>query len=280
MLPRFYAPGLDPSTARTVLAADESHHLARVLRLGPGDAVAIFDGRGREFLARVERVDRDAATVALVRANRRGAGTGRPRDPRPGGPQGRQDGRRRPRRDDGGRRAHRADRDRPHGIKVSALKRAHAGERWQRVADRLGQAVPACVDSADRAGRPARGVAGRGLRRAARCCSSSRRPARKACSRCASSRRARAPNPPRALSGPKAAGRPRSARPRWRPAACSSTLGRCTLRADAVALAALAALSSVGGLMKARSVKLNRAEARQVGSSEAGSWKPEARKLT
>jgi 16S rRNA (uracil1498-N3)-methyltransferase len=66
MLPRFYAPALDPSATRAVLAADESHHLARVLRLAPGDAVTIFDGRGHEFLARVERADRDAATVTLV----------------------------------------------------------------------------------------------------------------------------------------------------------------------------------------------------------------------
>ncbi len=134
MLPRFYAPGLDPSTARTVLAADESHHLARVLRLGPGDAVAIFDGRGHEFLARVERVDRDAATVALVQPI---AAAPEPavrvtlvqavlkgdkmddvvRDATMAGV------------------AHIAPIVTARTeIKVSALKRAHAGERWQRVA--------------------------------------------------------------------------------------------------------------------------------------------------
>jgi 16S rRNA (uracil1498-N3)-methyltransferase len=52
---RFYAPALDPGDESVVLPRDEADHLTRVLRLGPGDTVAVFDGRGREFLARVER---------------------------------------------------------------------------------------------------------------------------------------------------------------------------------------------------------------------------------
>src|SRR4029077_17528591 len=32
---------------------DEAEHLTRVLRLGVGDSVAVFDGRGGEFMARV-----------------------------------------------------------------------------------------------------------------------------------------------------------------------------------------------------------------------------------
>ncbi len=35
---------------------DEATHLRRVLRLGTGDTVAVFDGRGAEYLARVEEV--------------------------------------------------------------------------------------------------------------------------------------------------------------------------------------------------------------------------------
>ena len=50
---RFFAPALDPGDETVVLPRDEAEHLTRVLRLGVGDTVAVFDGRGHEFLARV-----------------------------------------------------------------------------------------------------------------------------------------------------------------------------------------------------------------------------------
>ncbi|HKT80790.1 MAG TPA: 16S rRNA (uracil(1498)-N(3))-methyltransferase [Vicinamibacterales bacterium] len=50
---RFYAPSLDPGDEIVTLPRDESEHLTRVLRIGAGDTVSVFDGRGREFLARV-----------------------------------------------------------------------------------------------------------------------------------------------------------------------------------------------------------------------------------
>ncbi len=65
-LPRFYAPDLDPAIGRAVLTPEESHHLARVLRLASGDEAAIFDGRGHVFRARVERADRQRAVLQLV----------------------------------------------------------------------------------------------------------------------------------------------------------------------------------------------------------------------
>ena len=52
--------------AASELPHDEGHHLSRVLRLKPGDAVAIFDGRGREALARVERVDSRRVIVRVT----------------------------------------------------------------------------------------------------------------------------------------------------------------------------------------------------------------------
>jgi 16S rRNA (uracil1498-N3)-methyltransferase len=36
-----------------VLPKDEAEHATRVLRLGAGDAIAVFDGRGNEFLAQI-----------------------------------------------------------------------------------------------------------------------------------------------------------------------------------------------------------------------------------
>jgi 16S rRNA (uracil1498-N3)-methyltransferase len=53
MVPRFLVPTLDAGAARTALPVDEARHLTRVLRLGEGAEVAVFDGRGREFRARV-----------------------------------------------------------------------------------------------------------------------------------------------------------------------------------------------------------------------------------
>jgi 16S rRNA (uracil1498-N3)-methyltransferase len=50
---RFFAPSLDAGDESVALPRDEAEHLTRVLRLGPGDEVAVFDGRGREYLARV-----------------------------------------------------------------------------------------------------------------------------------------------------------------------------------------------------------------------------------
>jgi 16S rRNA (uracil1498-N3)-methyltransferase len=50
---RFFAPSLDPGDETVTLPREESEHLTRVLRLTVGDIVAVFDGRGHEFLARV-----------------------------------------------------------------------------------------------------------------------------------------------------------------------------------------------------------------------------------
>jgi 16S rRNA (uracil1498-N3)-methyltransferase len=56
VLPRFYAPDLAADGGDVILPADEATHLSRVLRLRAGDDVSVFDGRGREFRARVSAV--------------------------------------------------------------------------------------------------------------------------------------------------------------------------------------------------------------------------------
>ena len=62
---RFYAPALaEDDIVR--LPDDEAQHLARVLRLREGDAVAIFDGRGREAAARVEAVTSRNVSVRVL----------------------------------------------------------------------------------------------------------------------------------------------------------------------------------------------------------------------
>jgi 16S rRNA (uracil1498-N3)-methyltransferase len=62
---RFYAPDIDSDRGSVDLARDEAEHLSRVLRLGVGDRVQVFDGRGREFSGRVDQIGRTTARVAL-----------------------------------------------------------------------------------------------------------------------------------------------------------------------------------------------------------------------
>ena len=65
---RFFAPSLDPGDEHVTLPHDEAEHLIRVLRIGIGDTVSVFDGRGHEFLARVDSaVRRDVRLVLMTR---------------------------------------------------------------------------------------------------------------------------------------------------------------------------------------------------------------------
>ena len=66
MLARFLAIHLDPDTASAMLNAEEAHHLTHVMRLRAGDEIAVFDGAGREFRARIDRAGRDGAKVTLL----------------------------------------------------------------------------------------------------------------------------------------------------------------------------------------------------------------------
>jgi 16S rRNA (uracil1498-N3)-methyltransferase len=60
---RFYAPDLDSSRPAVALPADEARHLTRVLRLAPGAIVAVFDGRGGEFAARITSARRGRVSL-------------------------------------------------------------------------------------------------------------------------------------------------------------------------------------------------------------------------
>jgi 16S rRNA (uracil1498-N3)-methyltransferase len=66
MLPRFLAETLDADAGIARLSEDETRHLAQVLRLAVGNEVAVFDGAGREFRARVERLARNGADLKLL----------------------------------------------------------------------------------------------------------------------------------------------------------------------------------------------------------------------
>ena len=65
---RFFAPALDSGDDIVTLPREEAEHLNRVLRIGVGDTVAVFDGRGHEYLARVaSAVRRDVRVQILSR---------------------------------------------------------------------------------------------------------------------------------------------------------------------------------------------------------------------
>ena len=66
MLPRFLVPSLGHREDAVRLPPDEAHHLTRVLRLAEGAEVMVFDGRGMEFRARVVSAVRGSVTVALL----------------------------------------------------------------------------------------------------------------------------------------------------------------------------------------------------------------------
>ena len=65
MLPRFLA-AIDAESRTARLDGDEARHLSQVLRLGAGDEIAVFDGAGREFRASVETIARDGAVARLI----------------------------------------------------------------------------------------------------------------------------------------------------------------------------------------------------------------------
>jgi len=67
-MPRFYAPGVERVGAPVALPEEEAHHLRHVLRLDVGARVSVFDGRGGEYVAAVDRVSRQAVIVRPLEA--------------------------------------------------------------------------------------------------------------------------------------------------------------------------------------------------------------------
>jgi len=61
---RVYEPAA-ASGERVSISAAETHHVRRVLRLRPGDDLAVFDGRGREWRATLASYEGASATLDL-----------------------------------------------------------------------------------------------------------------------------------------------------------------------------------------------------------------------
>jgi 16S rRNA (uracil1498-N3)-methyltransferase len=62
--PRVYVPAAEQG-AECQLSADEAAHLTRVLRLGAGDPLRVFDGAGAEFEAEIVESARQAVRVRV-----------------------------------------------------------------------------------------------------------------------------------------------------------------------------------------------------------------------
>lgn len=62
---RFYVPQAEGGGQIVALPEDEAQHLTRVLRLKAGAPIRVFDGRGREFDAVVEKAERSEVLVAV-----------------------------------------------------------------------------------------------------------------------------------------------------------------------------------------------------------------------
>ncbi|HEX9194518.1 MAG TPA: 16S rRNA (uracil(1498)-N(3))-methyltransferase [Azonexus sp.] len=63
--PRFYCREPLSPGAHIDLPEPVARHAVRVLRLQPGAAIVLFDGRGGEYDARIERIERDRVVAAL-----------------------------------------------------------------------------------------------------------------------------------------------------------------------------------------------------------------------
>jgi 16S rRNA (uracil1498-N3)-methyltransferase len=64
---RFYAPAAQINDSRITLAPEEAHHLTRVLRLGEGAQVFVFDGEGSEWACEVARVAKREVELRVMR---------------------------------------------------------------------------------------------------------------------------------------------------------------------------------------------------------------------
>ncbi|MDR0563481.1 MAG: 16S rRNA (uracil(1498)-N(3))-methyltransferase [Azoarcus sp.] len=63
MIPRFYIPEVLPHTDEVLLPPGAAHHALKVLRLGLGDSVVLFDGSGGERSARLDIHGKNAVAV-------------------------------------------------------------------------------------------------------------------------------------------------------------------------------------------------------------------------
>jgi 16S rRNA (uracil1498-N3)-methyltransferase len=63
---RFFIPPDQMGKYESIISGDDAHHLRDVLKLQPDELVVVFDGRGREFRARIVSITRQKVRVAML----------------------------------------------------------------------------------------------------------------------------------------------------------------------------------------------------------------------
>lgn len=61
-IPRIYHPELITAGREIALSDDAANHVGRVLRMGAGQAIQLFDGSNQVFDAEITRADKKACT--------------------------------------------------------------------------------------------------------------------------------------------------------------------------------------------------------------------------
>ncbi|MBK8146870.1 MAG: 16S rRNA (uracil(1498)-N(3))-methyltransferase [Acidobacteria bacterium] len=64
---RFYAGGGPQQNGSVTLGVDETRHIRDVLRLRIGEEIAVFDGLGREFAARIDEILKKETRLTVIR---------------------------------------------------------------------------------------------------------------------------------------------------------------------------------------------------------------------
>jgi 16S rRNA (uracil1498-N3)-methyltransferase len=67
-IPRIYTPQALSPQQDLILEDDAAHHIARVLRMAAGAELALFNGDGNEYAARIFSVDKKQVVIAIERA--------------------------------------------------------------------------------------------------------------------------------------------------------------------------------------------------------------------
>lgn len=66
-IPRIYHPELITAGSEIALSDDAANHVGRVLRMGVGQAVQLFDGSNQVFDAEITRADKKSVQVSILR---------------------------------------------------------------------------------------------------------------------------------------------------------------------------------------------------------------------
>lgn len=66
---RFYVPKSNFSERRVTFGEEESHHIARVLRMEPGETIEVFDGFGQEYVCRISVVEPQVEAEVIEKIN-------------------------------------------------------------------------------------------------------------------------------------------------------------------------------------------------------------------